>query len=217
MSTTVLPTCPPAHSLNLTRLLHCSTHTHTHTHTHTLHITLLPCSIHTHTHTQPPSPVSPPPRTYADLLRSSASLGATLQASAPTDAAGDLNGARVAFLCGPGEAYVAAALATWRAGGVAVPLCTAHPAAELEYFLDDSAASVVMGSGKYKAVVEPLARARGVTFVDVDDHVGLPLAAADSAAAAFVPLEGLCAEQDLAERPAMVRVGTGWLGVTPVV
>ena len=94
-----------------------------------------------------------------------------------------------------------------------MPLCTAHPAAELEYFLDDSAASVVMGSGKYKAVVEPLARARGVTFVDVDDHVDAPLAAADSAAAAFVPLEGLCAEHDLAERPAMVRIVTGRLGV----
>ena len=47
--------------------------------------------------------------------------------------AADLAGARVAFLAPPGIDYVVAQWGIWRAGGIAVPLCTTHPPPELEY------------------------------------------------------------------------------------
>ena len=39
----------------------------------------------------------------------------------------------------PGRDYVIAQWGIWRAGGIAVPLCTTHPAPELEYTIDDAA------------------------------------------------------------------------------
>ena len=75
----------------------------------------------------------------------------------------------MAFLCGPDDSYVASMLGAWRVGGVAVPLCTAYPPAELSYFLEDAGVSVVMGSGAYKDIVQPLAVERNAVFIDVDD------------------------------------------------
>ena len=157
------------------------------------------------------------PSTYDDVLDKSERVGAVLQAAAG-DRSGDLQDKRVAFLCGPGETYVASQLASWRTGGVAVPLCTAHPPAELEYFLDDSGASVVLGSGKYKDIMEPLAAARGATFVDVDavlggDGTGSGGGSGSGSAGGgtFTPLAHLNAS-DLAERPAMLIYTSGTTG-----
>lgn len=50
----------------------------------------------------------------------------------------DLEGARVCFLVPPGWEYTATQWAIWRAGGVAVPLATSHPSAELGHVLDDA-------------------------------------------------------------------------------
>src|SRR5436309_1466145 len=57
-------------------------------------------------------------------------------ASCLLDGAGDLAERRVAYLAPPGFSYAATQWGIWRAGGVAVPLCTSHPRPELEYGID---------------------------------------------------------------------------------
>src|SRR5688572_31477031 len=78
----------------------------------------------------------------------------------------DLNQTRVAFLVTPGFAYAAVQRGIWRAGGVAVPLAVSHPPAELDYFIRDSGASVVVSDPASASMLMPLtkgARARFLT------------------------------------------------------
>ncbi len=56
----------------------------------------------------------------------------------------DLQEARIAFILPPEADYVATLWGIWMAGGVAVPLCTTHPAPELEYVLKDTQAEAVV-------------------------------------------------------------------------
>ena len=56
----------------------------------------------------------------------------------------DLAGARTAFLCPNDVTYVAAQWAIWRNGGIAVPLCPAHPPNLIEYVLEDCQAELVV-------------------------------------------------------------------------
>jgi malonyl-CoA/methylmalonyl-CoA synthetase len=56
----------------------------------------------------------------------------------------DLGEERVAFLITPGFEWVAVQWGIWRAGGVAVPLPMGSPAAELEYFIQDTGASALV-------------------------------------------------------------------------
>jgi malonyl-CoA/methylmalonyl-CoA synthetase len=86
--------------------------------------------------------------TYADLHRDARQLARALLTHAREDGAdaADLDEARVAVLCTPGHDFVVAVLATWMAGGVAVPLHTGHPDAELDHVLSDAGVSVVLAS-----------------------------------------------------------------------
>ena len=59
---------------------------------------------------------------YSDLLKRSAQI-----ASKILDGKEDLKGSRIAFIVDPSFEYVAIQWGIWRAGGVAVPLCTKHP------------------------------------------------------------------------------------------
>ena len=120
--------------------------------------------------------------TYAELLADSAHLSRTLrsavrEAAEPAAlaeimrsfAAGapqDLDGARVAFLCPPDAAYVVTLWAIWRAGGVTVPLCSAHPADELRYVLQDSGAELLVLHPRYAETLLPLAAELELPTVD---------------------------------------------------
>ncbi|KAJ1982021.1 hypothetical protein H4R35_000471 [Dimargaris xerosporica] len=87
----------------------------------------------------------------------------------------DLNEARIAFLCPNGYAYVAAQWAIWAAGGIAVPLSTLHPTQELQYFLTDSQATVLLFHPDHTAKVEALPadlQAR-LQLVDVQKSIAL--------------------------------------------
>ena len=42
--------------------------------------------------------------------------------------------------------YISIMLGIWRAGGIAVPLCTSHPDPELEYVIKDSTAGIVIAA-----------------------------------------------------------------------
>jgi len=97
---------------------------------------------------------------YGQLLERSAAAATTL-----LDGALDLNGARVAFLTPPGIDYVIAQWATWRAGGVAVPLCTMHPAPELAYVIEDADASIIVSHPQFEPILRSIARQQGRRFL----------------------------------------------------
>src|SRR5690606_34307075 len=89
--------------------------------------------------------------TYQELLDVSAAV-----ATALLDGKSDLNGERVAFLVPSCFDYPAVQWGIWRAGGVAVPLCTMHPASELTYVIEDSDASIVVAHPQYADVLRPI-------------------------------------------------------------
>jgi len=102
--------------------------------------------------------------TRGELLAASAALATALLAGDD-----DLDEARVPFLVAASPAWVAVQWGIWRAGGVAVPLATSHPPAELERVLDDADPRAVVASGELAARVEPAARDRGLRFLRADD------------------------------------------------
>jgi len=81
------------------------------------------------------------------------------------DGRADLYGARVAFLVPSGARYAAIQWGIWRAGGIAVPLATSHPAAELDYVIQDSSAEIVVAGGGYEGRVKELAARAGARYL----------------------------------------------------
>ena len=77
------------------------------------------------------------------------------------------HGDRVAVLCTPGHDVVAAVLACWHAGAVAVPLHPPNPDAELAYVLADSGAAAIVASGTHHDAAARLATSAGIRVVDV--------------------------------------------------
>ncbi len=112
--------------------------------------------------------------TYAELLTGSERGAARLLSRKA-----DLSEARIAFMVEPSYEYVRVQWSIWRAGGIAVPLCLTHPAPELEYALDTTRPAVVVASARYAGLTEPLARARGIDFLLVDEVDGEPVALPD--------------------------------------
>jgi malonyl-CoA/methylmalonyl-CoA synthetase len=99
--------------------------------------------------------------TYHDLLDASSRVAAALLAGQVTGE-GDLHEERVAFLVTPGFPWVAAQWGIWRAGGVAVPLPLNSTKPELEYLIDDSAASTLVFDAQAAPLLAPIAAARGI-------------------------------------------------------
>jgi malonyl-CoA/methylmalonyl-CoA synthetase len=108
--------------------------------------------------------------TYSHLL-----AGSERGASRLLDDGPDLGEARVAFMVDPNYDYVLVQWSVWRAGGVAVPLCLTHPAPELEYVLDTTTPTVAIASPRYAELLRPLAEARGIEFILVDELDGKPV------------------------------------------
>ena len=88
---------------------------------------------------------------YSDLLKRSAQI-----ASKILDGKEDLKGSRIAFIVDPSFEYVAIQWGIWRAGGVAVPLCTKHPLSSLDYVIEDTQAYAIIYSQKYSSLISPL-------------------------------------------------------------
>lgn len=106
--------------------------------------------------------------TYGALLERSAAVASRLL---------ELGGASVrrkhiAFVAPASSAYVSLQWAIWRLGGVAVPLCTAHPLPELQYTVSDSHAALVCSTREYAERAEAAAKACGVPFVPIDAVAG---------------------------------------------
>ena len=101
-------------------------------------------------------------RSYRELLDASARLATVLLAGTA-----DLGEARVALLAPAGFDYVAAQWATWRAGGVTVPLCLSATETEWEYTLTDSQATVVVADSESASKLAPLCARLGVRLLDL--------------------------------------------------
>lgn len=101
---------------------------------------------------------------YQQLLNASGSIAAHL-----LDGRKDLAEARIVFLVPPSFEYVAVQWAIWRAGGIAVPLCTLHPLPSLQYVIEDTEASILVVSEEYKAMLAPLAKERKMRLLLVTD------------------------------------------------
>ena len=78
---------------------------------------------------------------FSDILERSAQIASRLLNNKT-----DLNEARIAFIIDPSFEYVATQWGIWRAGGVAIPLCTKHPLSSLEYVIDDTQSQALVYS-----------------------------------------------------------------------
>ncbi|MGK7941452.1 MAG: acyl-CoA synthetase [Crocosphaera sp.] len=97
--------------------------------------------------------------TYEDLLNSSGQVATALLGKTE-----DLQQQRVAFMVPAGFHYVAVQWGIWRAGGIAVPLCTAHPKPELNHVISDSGASIIIADPNFEKVLRSLAEEQGCPF-----------------------------------------------------
>ncbi|OHW92868.1 AMP-binding enzyme [Colletotrichum incanum] len=93
------------------------------------------------------------------------------------DSAGksDLNGERIAFLVENSYDYVVTLLAAFAARSIAVPLSPAFPAAELQYILNQSEASLLVSSAKFAAKAKEVLATELVsnpTQVELQKHLG---------------------------------------------
>ncbi|MEL6718625.1 MAG: acyl-CoA synthetase [Bacteroidota bacterium] len=88
---------------------------------------------------------------YTELLTASESVAVHL-----LNGRVDLEEARIAFLVTPSFEYVQLQWGIWRAGGIAVPLCTKHPLPSTQYVLEDTQAEVVIYSKEYETMLRPL-------------------------------------------------------------
>lgn len=80
---------------------------------------------------------------YHELLQGTISVRSQILQVLEQDHLGDVEEKRVAFLVPSGSDYVQIQWGIWAAGGIAVPLCTTHPFAELEYTIQDSDSSLL--------------------------------------------------------------------------
>jgi len=97
---------------------------------------------------------------YGQLLEASAKVAGSLLAGRK-----DLKEARVAFLVPASFDYVAVQWGIWRAGGIAVPLCTMHPPAEWSYVIENSDAEIVVVHEEFAAKLEPVVQSLGRRFL----------------------------------------------------
>ncbi|MGB8771500.1 MAG: acyl-CoA synthetase [Candidatus Korobacteraceae bacterium] len=109
--------------------------------------------------------------TYSDLLDASSRVATALLAGRD-----DLQEERVAFLLTPAFPWVAVQWGIWRAGGVAVPLPLNSTRSELEYFIDDTAASALVFDAPAEALLAPIAAARGIRALSCAQILACPLA-----------------------------------------
>jgi len=120
--------------------------------------------------------------TYQQLLNASGSIANCL-----LDGQKDLEEERIVFLVPPSFEYVATQWAIWRAGGIAVPLCTLHPLPSLKYVIEDTDAAILVVSEEYQTLLAPLAKERNMRLLLIDDlldkpTVELPIVSLDSRA-----------------------------------
>ena len=101
---------------------------------------------------------------YQDLLAASESIAVQLLKGRE-----DLNEARIAFLVTPGLDYVKLQWGIWRAGGIAVPLCTKHPLPSIQYVLEDTQAESIIYAPEFTSLLSPLFDSDQHQFIPIED------------------------------------------------
>ncbi|MGB0524673.1 MAG: acyl-CoA synthetase [Flammeovirgaceae bacterium] len=81
----------------------------------------------------------------------------------------DLAENRIAFMVDPSYEYVAVQWGIWRAGGIAVPLCTAHPLPSLAYVLEDTQASKLIVAKEYAEMLWESAEKYDIELLHLED------------------------------------------------
>jgi len=107
---------------------------------------------------------------YSDLQNASAHFAHMLLVSQT-----DLAEKRVAFMVVPGFDYVRVQQGIWLAGGVAVPLCTSHPLASLQYVIEDTQADIIVVSPEFEPVLGPYAAHKGLRFIVLGNLFAEPI------------------------------------------
>jgi malonyl-CoA/methylmalonyl-CoA synthetase len=79
---------------------------------------------------------------------------------------------RICCWAEPGFDYSVIQSAVWRAGAVFVPLCHSHPIEELQYYLEDSKASMLVAAGNQHEHMAKLAEKCRIQFVGVNVEEG---------------------------------------------
>lgn len=108
---------------------------------------------------------------YQHLLDKSAAIATNLLATQK-----DLNQERVAFIIPPSFDYLAIQWGIWRAGGIAVPLCTSYPLPSLEYVIDDTKASFLIVAPEFEDLLSPLRAREDLTYLSSQEFVNQPTA-----------------------------------------
>jgi len=103
--------------------------------------------------------------TYADLLFQSNNISEQLKEII----GGDLKGEAVCNMVAPSFEYSVIQWATWRAGGMAVPLCLIHPRPELEYVIDNSETRLIVVTRDLYHVIQPITDTRQIKVLILDD------------------------------------------------
>ncbi|MEM6805811.1 MAG: AMP-binding protein, partial [Bacteroidota bacterium] len=81
----------------------------------------------------------------------------------------DLREKRIAFLVPPGFDYVKIQWGIWRAGGIAVPLCTLHPLPSLTYVLEDTEADTLILSPEFEEMLWDWAKENEIRCLSLKD------------------------------------------------
>ena len=118
---------------------------------------------------------------YARLLDGSARVAQALLCAAAALREGTSTPRCVPFLVSPGFAWVAAQWGIWQAGGIAVPLPLGSPIPELEYFIRDTQAAVLIADEKNAELLAPIADALGIRLLLSDELLGEELATSQRA------------------------------------
>src|SRR5213592_181763 len=106
---------------------------------------------------------------YRDLIEASERVAACL-----LNGRADLVEARVAFLVPAGWHYVATQWGIWRAGGVAVPLATSHPPAELEHVIQDAEPEIVVAHPDFAETIRGLGSVQAARFIGSQQALDRP-------------------------------------------
>ena len=100
---------------------------------------------------------------YRELLDTSHSVASSLLQKQP-----HLSAARIAFMVPSGFEFAAVQWGIWRAGGIAVPLCTFHPLPEIEYVLQDTGVEIVVVHSDFEEKLKPLESEANLKFLSTE-------------------------------------------------
>ena len=100
--------------------------------------------------------------TYKNIFAASISLANKLLKSSTS---GTLSGERIAFLCNPDVTYIITQWSCWLNDSICVPLCQDHPANVLEYYVEDSKASILVSTKNFETIVRPIAEKFNLSYV----------------------------------------------------